>query len=214
MVAVLEVVLVDASQVDMVAETLRAKGIAIVNPAGDADQLRAAVAAVVHEADDAEVDRLRSATASGPDDGLEERLWGPAPDSQTASRAVFDDLAGQFAARRELAEGCLRREEAAALLGVAPQSITAKLAARKLVGLKAGREWRLPAWQFDPDDPSGVLPDLDTLQEVFPGGVVSLSRWMQRPNPEFGDRPPSIEMARGGAAKVIAAARALTAAAW
>ena len=26
-----------------------------------------------------------------------------------------------------------------------------KLAARKLVGIKVGREWRLPTWQFDPD---------------------------------------------------------------
>ena len=58
------------------------------------------------------------------------------------------------------------------------QSVTAKLASRKLVAVKVGREWRLPAWQFDPDVPTGVLPDLATRQAVFPGRPMSLSRWM------------------------------------
>ncbi|MGY4709195.1 antitoxin Xre/MbcA/ParS toxin-binding domain-containing protein [Mycolicibacterium sp. CBM1] len=222
----LEVLLVDSSKVDEVEQTLRAKGIDIValRGAGAADggaatadrrRLRDTVAAVVGQADDAELDRLRSAVVAGPDDGLDERFWGPAPESEVASHAVFDDLADQFAARRALAAQSMSRDQVAELLGVAPQSITTKLAARKLVGFKAGREWRLPVWQFDPDNPSGVLPGLDALQEVFPGGVVSLSRWMQRDNPEFGGRTPRSEIARSGnAAAVIAAARALTAAAW
>lgn len=38
-------------------------------------------------------------------------------------------------------------------------------------------------WQFDPDEPTGLLPDLHTLRDVFPGGPVSLSRWMLRDQP-------------------------------
>lgn len=177
-------------------------------------RLRAAVRSVVNEADAGELERLRAAVTAGPDDGLDEALWGPAPDSETVSRAVFEDLSEQFVQRRELAERSITRDEAAELLGVAAQSITTRLAAGKLVGMKVGREWRLPPWQFDPDNPDGVLPGLEELQAVFPGGPVSLSRWMVTANPEFGGRTPAQVMAAGGSAQVIALARALTAAAW
>lgn len=205
---------------------LRKAGLAIVpvdavidtSPAqtatGDQRTLRASVAAVVNAASDAELDRLHSAATAESNDDLDEKFWGPAADPETASNAVFADLKDQFAQRHQLAAESISRDEAAELLGIAPQSITAKLSAGKLVGIKAGREWRLPLWQFDPDDPSGVLPDLDALQAAFPGGVVSLSRWMQRRQPEFDGRSPQHEMALHGSAPVIALAQALTAAGW
>jgi hypothetical protein len=204
---------------------LRRAGLAIVplnavidtrsRPASnDRRSLRASVAAVVDAASDAELDRLGSAVTSETNDDLDEKFWGLAPDSVTASKAVFADLKDQFAQRRQLAAESVSRDEAAELLGVAPQSITAKLAARRLVGIKAGREWRLPLWQFNPDEPAGVLPDLDALQAVFPGGVVSLSRWMQQEQPEFDGLTPQQEMALHGSAVVIAVAQALTAAGW
>lgn len=180
----------------------------------DRRQLRASVAAVVRAATDAESDRLESAATADRDDGLDEKFWGPAPDSVTASHAVFTDLKEQFAQRHTLAAESISRDEAAELLAVTPQSITAKLSAGKLVGLKVGREWRLPRWQFDPDDPAGVLPDLDTLQAVFPGGVVSLSRWMTGSQPGLDGRSPRVEMALNGSASVIALAQGLTAAGW
>jgi hypothetical protein len=211
---------------DVLERALRRTGLAIVavdavvdpptpdTAANDHRQLRASVTAVVNAATDAERDRLRSAVTADPDDGLDEKFWGPAPDSVTASQAVFADLKDQFAQRHQLAAESISRDEAAELLGIAPQSITTKLTAGKLVGIKIGREWRLPLWQFNPDEPSGVLPDLDTLQAAFPGGVVSLSKWMQREQPEFDGRPPRVEMALRGSAPVIALAQALTAAGW
>lgn len=180
----------------------------------DRDKLRATVSAVVDAAADSELDRLRAAVNADPDDGLDVALWGPAPDSVAVSKAAFADLQDQFAARRQLAAESISRDEAAQLLDVTPQSITSKLAAGKLVGLKAGREWRLPMWQFNSDNPSGVLPDLDLLQSAFPGGLVSLSTWMQGEQPEFGGLSPREVMARRGSAPVIALAQVLTAAAW
>lgn len=180
----------------------------------DHRQLRASVAAVVNAATEAELDRLQTAVISSPGDDLDEKFWGRAPESITASKAVFADLKDQFAQRHQLAAESISRDEAAELLGIAAQSITAKLASGKLVGIKVGREWRLPVWQFDPDDPSGVLPDLDNLQAVFPGGLVSLSRWMHRKQPEFDGRSPRAEMLLHGSAPVIALAQVLTAAGW
>lgn len=216
---------VESRERGVLERALRKAGLAIVSldavidpspretAAVDHRQLRASVTAGVNAATDAELDRLHSAVIAEPAGELDEKFWGPAPDSVTASHAVFPDLKNQFAQRRQLAAESISRDEAAELLGVTPQSVTAKLAAGKLVGIKVGREWRLPLWQFDPDNHSGVLPDLDSLQSVFPGGAVSLSRWMQRAQPEFDGRPPLVEMALHGSAPVIALAQALTAAA-
>jgi hypothetical protein len=211
---------------DKLENALRETGYAIISidpdaaPSGrrrratDKTQLRTAVQALVNEADDSEVARLEAAaTAESPDD-LDERFWGPAPDPVTAVRAVFADLSDQFAQRQQFAANGISRDDAAELLGIAAQSVTAKLASRKLVGIKVGREWRLPTWQFDPDAPTGVLPDLDTLQAVFPGGPVSLSRWMLKARPEFNGRNAREEMILHGSAPVIELARVLTATGW
>jgi len=168
----------------------------------------------VNEADESELARLEAAAAAESPDDLDEHFWGPAPDSVTAVKAVFADLSDQFAQRRQLAANGISRDDAAELLGITAQSVTAKLASRKLVGIKVGREWRLPTWQFDPDVATGVLPDLDTLQAVFPGGPVSLSRWMLRAQPEFEARNAREEMILHGSAPVIELAQVLTATGW
>jgi hypothetical protein len=205
---------------DKLEDALRESGYAIVaiDPTAaapaDTTELRDAVAALVNEADQSEVARLEAAAAAESPDDLDERFWGPAPDSVTAVTAVLADLSDQFAQRHQLAADGISRDATAELLGITAQSVTAKLAARKLVGIKLGREWRLPAWQFDPDVPTGVLPDLDTLQAVFPGGPVSLSQWMLRAQPEFGGRSAREEMIVHGSTPVIELAQVLTATAW
>lgn len=180
---------------------------------GDAT-LRSRVTAVVEEANRVETARLTDAVTDSPADDLDARFWGPAPDTAAVTRAVFDDLTDQFAQRRAVAAEGVSREEAAQLLGVTPQSITARLTSGKLVGIKVGREWRLPAWQFDPDNPSGALPGLDVLQDVFPGGPVSLTRWVLAARPEFSGRSARDALARGDGAAVIEFARTLAATGW
>lgn len=180
----------------------------------DAERLRAAVETLVNQADESELARLEAAATAEPSDDLDERFWGPAPDSVTAAQAVVTDLSEQFSQRHRLAADSISREDAAELLGIAAQSITSKLASGKLIGIKVGREWRLPRWQFDPDNTAGVLPDLDALQDVFPGGAVSLSNWISRPQPDFDGRTPRQEMIVHGSTPVIKLARTLTAAGW
>ena len=214
---------VEAPERKKLENALRASGYAIISidaaPVSprdptDTKQLRSAVKALVNEADESELARLEAAaTAESPDD-LDEHFWGPAPDSVTAVKAVFADLSDQFAQRRQLAANGISRDDAAELLGITAQSVTAKLASRKLVGIKVGREWRLPTWQFDPDVPTGVLPDLDALQAAFPGGPVSLSRWVLTTQPEFDGRSAREEMILHGTTPVVELARVLTATGW
>lgn len=209
---------VDRSRLESV---LRESGYAVVpldaHPAlasVESSQRRARVAAVVEESDAAELARLTDAVANEPKDDLDERFWGPSPDSTTVTHAVFADLSDQFAQRREVVANSVSRDEAAELLGVSAQSITARLTSKKMVGIKLGREWRLPTWQFDPDDPTGVLPDLQALQAVFPGGAVSLSRWMLMSRAEFEGRSGREQLMRHRGAAVVELARALTATGW
>jgi hypothetical protein len=205
---------------DKLEDALRESGYAIVaiDPTAaapaDTTELRKAVAAVVNEADQSEVARLEAAAAAESLDDLDERFWGAAPDSVTVVTAVLADLSDQFAQRQQLADDGITRDATAELLGITAQSVTAKLAARKLVGIKLGREWRLPTWQFDPDVATGVLPDLDTLQAVFPGGPVTLSQWMLKAQPEFDGRSAREEMIVHGSTPVIELAQVLTATAW
>jgi hypothetical protein len=204
----------DSTSRRKVAKALRDSGVSATVISDRDATLRAEVTALVNTADESEVARLEAAaTAEGSDD-LDERFWGPAPDSVSAAKAVVADLTEQFAQRRQLAADGLTRDDAANLLGITAQSVTSKLASAKLIGIKVGREWRLPRWQFDPDNASGVLPDLDKLQAAFPGGPVSLTNWITRPQPDFDGRTPRDEMSLHGSAPVIKVAQSLTAAGW
>jgi hypothetical protein len=89
-----------------------------------------------------------------------------------------------------------------------------RLKQRDLVGLKEGRDWRLPIWQFEPDAERGVVPEIRRLRKVFPGGVVSLTRWVTTANPEVDGRTPAEAMADGDVDRVVRVASNLTAAAW
>jgi len=90
---------------------------------GAKPRLRAELGALVNEADESELARLEEAVTVSPDDGLNERFWGPAPDSVTAAEAVVADLTDQFAQRRDLAANSFSREAAAGLLGIKDVSV-------------------------------------------------------------------------------------------
>ena len=177
-----------------------------------ADELLSALTELLAGSDADDVARVASAVA--PDNDLDEASWGPAPTQAEALEAVVGDLSDQYAARESLAATGLTCKQAAHLLGIREQAITAKIDEGKLIGLKRGREWRLPAWQFVPDNASGIVPRLDTLQAVFPGGPVSLSTWMNKPSTEFDGRTPLQELLAHGPDGVVAHAKRLTAAAW
>lgn len=100
---------------------------------------------------------------------LSEALWGPAPEVDDLA-AASANVRDQFAARRRIAEHGFTREQTAELLAISPQSVSSLLEAKKLIGIRVGREWRLPLWQFAADNEGGVVPNLDDLQNVFPGG--------------------------------------------
>ena len=81
----------------------------------------------------------------------------------------------------------LTTRKAAKRLGVNDSRVRQRLSERTLYGIKAGDEWRLPAFQFVR---KGLVPG---IERVFPGLSKSLSpvavyRWFHTPNPDLEER--------------------------
>ncbi len=145
-------------------------------------------------------------------DSLDEAVWGAEPtdgqlaEAHRASYGTLEDAMGEALA------GALTREQAAHRLGITPQAVSKRIASGALVALRRGRVSRLPAWQFYEDR---VLPDLNELIAAYPGGALALTHWANSPLPDLeGLTPAQALTRRGGAARVVEAARSLTPAAW
>lgn len=151
--------------------------------------------------------------ADGPQQ-LEPALWGEQPMPAQAHEAALASLAAEFESRRALLAASITTGEAASLLGVSEQAILDRLNGGSLVGMKQGRSWRLPLWQFNAGTQHGYLPGLKELQEAHPGSLIALSRWVTRPHPGLQGRTPVQELADGRTEIVLDVVRSSTAAAW
>ncbi|MFT4009951.1 MAG: helix-turn-helix domain-containing protein [Nocardioidaceae bacterium] len=151
---------------------------------------------------------------NGPDDRLDPTLWGHAPTPAERREAGLVNLRRQYESRRQVAESSLTRAEAAELLDVSEQAILDRLESGDLIGLKKGREWRLPAWQFAADSERGFLPGLARLRQAFPGGAVAITEWATSRNRDLAGATPAEKLAAGETDAVIRLAADGTAAAW
>ena len=150
----------------------------------------------------------------GSETELDTALWGREPSAAERRTASLENLRLEFEARRTVLEESLTCAEAAELLDVSEQAVLDRLESGALIGLKKGREWRLPTWQFNPDTERGFLPGLAELQRVFPGGAVTLSSWVVAPSVDLDGATPAGELAAGRVDQVALVAKSLTAAAW
>jgi excisionase family DNA binding protein len=117
------------------------------------------------------------------------QAYGPEP---TAEAAAWNAAVG--IERRVLLEQSITRDEAAEILGVTSQAVSAMLKRGDLAALKVGRERRLPRWQFDPDSDSGILPGLRDVLASYPASLVAMSRWAETESPDLGGiRPRSAQ---------------------
>ena len=173
------------------------------------------VTRVLRRATPAEAEAFASTVEAGSAaGGLDPAFWGADPDEPRMVADVLGNLAVQFEARRRVESASVGRDEVARLLGVSAQAVTEALAAGRMVGLKRGRTWLIPAWQLDADAETGVLAGISRVVEVFPGGAVALSLWMERPQADLDGSTPRHALAQGRVDRVVALASSLTAAGW
>lgn len=171
------------------------------------------VAELVHQVPDSRLQQLLPTQGQASIE-LDERFWGPAPSDLEVGTAILANVAQEFQDRQQVLDQSLSRAQVADLLGISRQAVSELIGSGRLLGLRHGREWRLPAWQLDGDTAEGYLPGIVDLQHVFPGGVTSLTLWVQQPNADLDGRRPVDVLHAGGVSQVVAAARVLTAAAW
>ncbi len=103
---------------------------------------------------------------------------------------------------RMLADG-LGTEEAAAALGVSQSRVRQLLAERRLYGIRPGRGWKLPAWQFRS---GGVVPGLSDVLVAMSAELhpLTVQGFLTTPQPELapegdgGDPLAPIEWLAGG----------------
>ena len=141
---------------------------------------------------------------------LDSAPWGSAPRGNSDALRL---LTAEVVALRSTARDCITTIEAAELLDTTPQTIRRLLRVRRLVGFRMSGRWLLPTWQFTPMAEAEVIPDLALLQELFPGDATALTAWAVTDNVELDGRSPVDALIDGDAESVIAAARAITAAA-
>jgi excisionase family DNA binding protein len=97
-------------------------------------------------------------------EALDESLWGAGPSAAELRLAALQGLKDDFVARRDLLSASLSRSEVAELLGVSSQAVLDRLQDGDLVGLKDGREWRIPMWQVNAGAERGFLPGIAELR--------------------------------------------------
>jgi hypothetical protein len=156
------------------------------------------------------VEALIQALRTQPDaTSLESGMWGRAPGSATVRAAAAANLALGVGRRIAVVRDSFTRREVAAVLGKSEQAVSAMLERGALLGLKEGREWRIPTWQLDPDRPTGVLPGLREVSRAYRDGVVSLSGWVERESADLDGLTPRAALARDRVDEVVAAADAV-----
>ncbi len=145
--------------------------------------------------------------ASDADHDLDRDVWGTKPSARQVRGAAAKNLSTAVARRRRVIDASDSRRGVAEALGKSEQAVSAMLERQALLGLKVGREWRIPGWQMAPELPTGILPGLRELATAHVDGVVSLSEWVWRPNPDLDGLTPRDALLRGAVAEVVAAAR-------
>lgn len=109
-------------------------------------------------------------------------------------------VAGETLAYTALLADSLSVAEVARRLGVDPSRIRQRVTGRSLCGVRVGREWRLPAWQFDE---TAAIPHLQRVLEALSADLdpVSIARFMTFANEELlmGGEPvaPRVWLAAG-----------------
>jgi hypothetical protein len=81
----------------------------------------------------------------------------------------------------------LTTQKAAKRLGVNDSRVRQRLSERALYGIKAGDEWRLPAFQFAR---KGLVPGIERIFPRLPKSLspVAVYRWFHTPNPDLEER--------------------------
>ena len=112
--------------------------------------------------------------------------------------------------RRELLQQCISTTEVVSLLGLGNrQTPLERIRSRTLLAIRDQGKRRYPLWQFDPDEPDGVIAGLPDVLAALPVADLIKARWLQRPQPLL-EGDSALQLLRQGQLdRVLVAARAV-----
>lgn len=105
-------------------------------------------------------------------------------DPRPARHGGEDPLVAGVMAYAGLVSSGLTTLQAAKRLGVSDARIRQRLQDHSLLGLRSGRSWRLPIFQFTP---KGELPGWSEVCARLPEAIspVAVERWLRLPHPDL-----------------------------
>jgi hypothetical protein len=112
--------------------------------------------------------------------------------------------------RRELLQQFIGTTEVVSLLGLGNrQTPLERIRSRTLLAIRDQGKRRYPLWQFDPDEPDGVIAGLPDVLAALPMADLIKARWLQRPQPLLDGQTPLQLRCEGRLDRVLAEARAV-----
>jgi hypothetical protein len=112
--------------------------------------------------------------------------------------------------RRELLQQCIGTTELVSLLGLGNrQTPLDRIRAGTLLAILDQGKRRYPPWQFEPDEPDGVIAGLPDVLAALPVADLIKARWLQRPQPLLGGHTALQLLREGRPDRALAEAQAV-----
>jgi hypothetical protein len=120
-----------------------------------------------------------------------------------------EEMREQFEAiRNRILDEALPTRDVSRRLRITGEAIRKRLERKELFGLKVGRDYRFPEWQFDARSSSGVLPGLCDVLKAIGLAPIEIAGWFERRMTELDDRSPIEALRAGDIDAVVDAAKA------
>jgi len=114
-----------------------------------------------------------------------------------------------FSHRKQLLANALTAQEVADLLSVSRQTVHERIKDGRLFGILESNVMRLPAFQFDPAGPNGVIAGLPEVFALINSSVLGKMTWLTSSNPVFDGQPPFEVLKQGRFEDVLQEARSV-----
>ncbi len=132
----------------------------------------------------------------------------PLGEEQAVAAVLWADLEVEENRARLLRES-VGAAEAGRLTGRSRQAVERQRRDGRILALRAGRQWRYPAWQFDTDGPGGLVPSLSEVVTRLFHSPAGAAAWLTAPRPELGGDTPLSRLVRRDAEPVLRLAEQL-----
>lgn len=150
------------------------------------------------------IEEFRARPAADPFAEVDE----PLTEEQAVAAVLWADLEAEDNRARLLRQS-VSAAEAGRLTGRSRQAVERLRRDGRVLALRAGRQWRYPAWQFDADGPGGLVPFLAEVVARLFGSPAGAAAWLTAPWPELDGDTPLVRLKRRDAEPVLRLAEQL-----